>query len=171
MEHGNTALHGACWGGHDKVVDLLIKNGVDLNVANVDGDTGLHHVCWRGHDKIVELLIKHGADLNVTNKEHRRPADVGVVAGLGRDIQFLLETATRKQAEYRELVSSVGSEEGTTVKLFLCGDGQVGKTSLRAILKKTGFIVSVIWNMRRKFRRKDVYNPTPGVHVSGKIVR
>ncbi|XP_078699884.1 death-associated protein kinase 1-like [Branchiostoma floridae x Branchiostoma belcheri] len=81
-----------------------------------------------------------------------------------------LQTETRKQAEYGELVSSLGSEEETTVKLFLSGDGQVGKTSLRAILKKTDFFVAVLWNMRQKFM-KDVFNPTPGVHVSRKHVK
>eukprot|EP00058_Branchiostoma_floridae_P018574 XP_002604063.1 hypothetical protein BRAFLDRAFT_71647 [Branchiostoma floridae] len=96
----------------------------------------------------------------------------GLEAGLDvntRDTETWTET--RKQAEYSELVSSVGSEEGTTVKLFLCGDGQVGKTSLRVILKKTGLIVGALWKIRRKFRRQDVFNPTPGVHVSSKTVR
>ncbi|CAH1241011.1 DAPK1 [Branchiostoma lanceolatum] len=167
-KYGYTALLIACERGHGKIAELLIKNGADLNVTNDDGDTGLHEACRWGHDKVVELLIKNRADLNVTNKEHKRPIDVA--GRLNRDTQLLLETETRKQAEYSELVSSVGSEEGTTVKLFLCGDGQVGKTSLRAILKKTGFIVGAFWNIRRKFRRQDVFNPTPGVHVSSKAV-
>ncbi|XP_035664097.1 death-associated protein kinase dapk-1-like [Branchiostoma floridae] len=154
--YGFTGLHVACREGHDKVVELLIKNGAGLNVTNKDGNTCLHLACKRGHDKVVELLIKNRADLNVTNKINKRPVDVA--AGLGSDTQLLLETETRKQAEYSELVSSVGSEEGTTVKLFLCGDGQ------------TGFIVGALWNIRRKFRRQDVFNPTPGVHVSIEVV-
>eukprot|EP00058_Branchiostoma_floridae_P018581 XP_002604070.1 hypothetical protein BRAFLDRAFT_71640 [Branchiostoma floridae] len=101
-------------------------------------------------------------------QNNKRPVDV--TAGLGKDTQLLLETETRKQAEYSELVSSVGSEEGTTVKLFLCGDGQVGKTSLRKILKKTGVIVVAFWNIKRRVRQQDVFNPTPGVHVSSKTV-
>ncbi|XP_035664093.1 death-associated protein kinase 1-like [Branchiostoma floridae] len=167
-KYGDTGLHKACREGHDKVVELLIENGVDLTVTNKNGDTGLHKACERAHDKVVELLIKNRADLNVTNKNNKRPVDV--TAGLGKDTQLLLETETRKQAEYSELVSSVGSEEGTTVKLFLCGDGQVGKTSLRKILKKTGVIVVAFWNIKRRVRQQDVFNPTPGVHVSSKTV-
>eukprot|EP00058_Branchiostoma_floridae_P018579 XP_002604068.1 hypothetical protein BRAFLDRAFT_71642 [Branchiostoma floridae] len=116
----------------------------------------------------VRRWLEEGLDVNTKDYINKRPVDVA--AGLGSDTQLLLETETRKQAEYSELVSSVGSEEGTTVKLFLCGDGQVGKTSLRAILKKTGFIVGALWNIRRKFRRQDVFNPTPGVHVSIEVV-
>ncbi|XP_035664099.1 uncharacterized protein LOC118407689 [Branchiostoma floridae] len=154
---GDTGLHEACRWGRYKVVELLIKNRADLNVANKEGNTGLHYACEGGHAKVVKLLTKNRANLNVANKNNKRPVDVGW--GVGRDTQLLLETETRKQAEYSELVSSVGSEEGTTVKLFLCGDGQ------------TGFIVESLWNMRRQFRRRYVFNPTPGVHVTSKTVR
>ncbi|XP_019616149.1 PREDICTED: ankyrin repeat domain-containing protein 2-like [Branchiostoma belcheri] len=65
---GDTGLHVACREGHVKVVELLIKNQADLNVANKDGDTGLHVACREGHVKVVELLIKNQADLNVANK-------------------------------------------------------------------------------------------------------
>ncbi|CAH1241010.1 ANK2 [Branchiostoma lanceolatum] len=165
LNAGITALHKACMIGHDKIVEMLLKNGADVNA----GDTALHNACIYKHNKVVELLIKNRADLLVTNKEHKRPTDVA--ERLNKDTELLLKTETRKQEEYSELVSSVGSERGTTVKLFLCGDGQVGKTSLRAILNKTGFIVGAFWNLKRRFRRQDVFNPTPGVHVSSKTVR
>ncbi|KAI8498544.1 hypothetical protein Bbelb_237460 [Branchiostoma belcheri] len=125
---GDTLLHVACREGHDEVVELLIKNQADLNT----GATALHIACSLGHDKVVELLIRNRADLLITNKDDKRPVDV-VTTRLDRSTRLLVETETRKQAEYGELVSSLGSEEETTVKLFLSGDGQVGKTSLRAI--------------------------------------
>ncbi|XP_078587226.1 uncharacterized protein LOC144868635 [Branchiostoma floridae x Branchiostoma japonicum] len=166
-QHGDTALHAACAGGQDKVVELLIKNGADLNVTNQHGDTPLHVACRGGRGKVVELLIRIGVDFLVTNLEDKRPIDLA--ATLDRSTRSLIETETRKQAEYSELVSSVGSEEGT-VKLFICGDGQVGKTSLQSILTKT-ILGGVIWNIRTKFRGQDIFNPTPGVHVSSKTVR
>ncbi|XP_019616276.1 PREDICTED: death-associated protein kinase 1-like [Branchiostoma belcheri] len=98
----------------------------------------------------------------VTSSSMARPLD--------RSTILLVETETRKQAEYGEMVSSLGSEEETTVKLILSGDGQVGKTSLGAILKKTGFFLAVLWNIRTKVRKED-FNPTPGVHVSSKYVK
>ncbi|XP_019647802.1 PREDICTED: death-associated protein kinase dapk-1-like [Branchiostoma belcheri] len=165
---GVTLLHVACSGGHDEVVELLIKNQADLNVTNKNGDTGLHVACRWGHDKVVELLIRNRADLLITNKDDKRPVDV--TRRLDRSTRLLVETETRKQAEYGELVSSLGSEEETTVKLFLSGDGQVGKTSLRAILEKTGFFLAVLWNIRMMFRKEE-FNPTPGVHVSRKDVK
>ncbi|KAI8498541.1 hypothetical protein Bbelb_237430 [Branchiostoma belcheri] len=165
---GDTGLHVACSGGDVKVMELLIKNKADLNVTNKKGDTALHVACTEGHDKVVELLIRNRADLLITNKDDKRPVDSAT--RLDRSTRLLIETETRKQAEYGELVSSQGSEEETTVKLFLSGDGQVGKTSLRAILEKTGFFPAVLWNIRMMFR-KDEFNPTAGVHVSRKHVK
>ncbi|XP_035667626.1 death-associated protein kinase 1-like [Branchiostoma floridae] len=168
----NTALHKACRRGHEKVVELLIKSGACLNVINVIGDTGLHDACRGGHDKVVELLIKNRADLRVIIKDCKSPNLTEYVAGLGKGTQLLLKTETRKHAEYNELIYSTGSKKGTTVKLFLCGDGQVGKTSLEAILEKTGFLERIVWNVRSwyKMHTGDVFNPTPGVNVSRKDV-
>eukprot|EP00058_Branchiostoma_floridae_P015145 XP_002600633.1 hypothetical protein BRAFLDRAFT_95147 [Branchiostoma floridae] len=88
----------------------------------------------------------------------------------GMDVKMTFTTETRKQAEYSELVSSLGSEEESTVKLFLCGNGQVGKTSLKTILVKPGFFEGIVWNIWSWFRKDSVFNPTPGVNVSGKDV-
>eukprot|EP00058_Branchiostoma_floridae_P024069 XP_002609559.1 hypothetical protein BRAFLDRAFT_101917 [Branchiostoma floridae] len=139
-----------------------------------------------GDVETVRRGLEEGMDINMTSVDGRRPVDCSF--GLDRSTRLLIEifdheiksydstvsqTETRKQAEYSELqlVTSLGSVEETTVKLFLCGDGQVGKTSLRAILKKTGIITAVLWNIRSKFRKEDAFNPTPGVHVSRKNVR
>eukprot|EP00058_Branchiostoma_floridae_P018583 XP_002604072.1 hypothetical protein BRAFLDRAFT_71638 [Branchiostoma floridae] len=135
-----------------------LEEGLDVNTRDYASTTE------RRGEALSRLILR-------TTSHHKNKRPVDVAAGLGRDTQLLLETETRRQVEYSELVSSVGSEEGTTVKLFLCGDGQVGKTSLRVILKKTGLIVGALWKIRRKFRRQDVFNPTPGVHVSSKTVR
>ncbi|XP_019647742.1 PREDICTED: death-associated protein kinase 1-like [Branchiostoma belcheri] len=165
---GDTGLHVACRRGNVKLVQLLIKNQADPNVTNKTGDTGLHVACRERHGKVVELLIRNRADLLITNKDNKRPVDDAT--RLLESTRLLVETETRKQAEYGELVSSLGSEEETTVKLFLSGDGQVGKTSLRAILEKTGFFPAVLWNIRMMFRKEE-FNPTPGVHVSRKHVK
>eukprot|EP00058_Branchiostoma_floridae_P018593 XP_002604082.1 hypothetical protein BRAFLDRAFT_71628 [Branchiostoma floridae] len=123
-----------------------------------------------GDEKNVRRGLEKEVDVSTEDHDHKRPID-NIAAGLGKDTKLLLETETRKQAEYSELVSSVGSEEGTTVKLFLCGDGQVGKTSLAAILPKTGFLECTFRNMKRRFRKLSVFSPTPGVAVAVRNVR
>jgi len=45
--------------GNRGIVDLLIANGADVNIADTDGRVPLW---WaRRHKEIVELLRKHGA--------------------------------------------------------------------------------------------------------------
>eukprot|EP00058_Branchiostoma_floridae_P018571 XP_002604060.1 hypothetical protein BRAFLDRAFT_71650 [Branchiostoma floridae] len=129
------------------LLNLLISNtcpyqgGNRYRQANMD-DSDFLCAAAKGDVEKVRRGLEEGLDVNTKDYNNKRPVDVA--AGLGRDTQLLLETETRKQAEYSELVSSVGSEEGTTVKLFLCGDGQVGKTSLRVILKKINGWLSFI---------------------------
>lgn len=51
-------------------IELLIKNGADIN-ANVDGKTPLWTHCANTIDmKLVNILLKHGANINqaVLNK-------------------------------------------------------------------------------------------------------
>ena len=55
---------------HIRVIELLLKNGADANVANpVDGNTALHFALnLGGHPELVKILIElGGADPNIKN--------------------------------------------------------------------------------------------------------
>lgn len=71
-EYGDTALHQACSGCYDEVVELLLKHGVNPNIQRKNGDTALFaHIMFglprNADSKITELLLKHGADPNIKN--------------------------------------------------------------------------------------------------------
>ncbi|EDQ84699.1 uncharacterized protein MONBRDRAFT_12605 [Monosiga brevicollis MX1] len=63
---GDAPLHDACSNGHDKVVEMLLKHGVDANANNDLGHTPLHYACMYGQVKVVKMLLKHGADAKAT---------------------------------------------------------------------------------------------------------
>lgn len=44
-----------------QIIDLLIKNGADINHLNSNNITPLKHHHYRSHDTITQLLIKTGA--------------------------------------------------------------------------------------------------------------
>ncbi len=53
--------------GNTKIVEALIKAGVDVNAVNNDGLTALWVAARNGHTETVEALIRAGADVNAVN--------------------------------------------------------------------------------------------------------
>ncbi|GBL81153.1 Serine/threonine-protein phosphatase 6 regulatory ankyrin repeat subunit B [Araneus ventricosus] len=54
-------------------VESHIKNGIAVNVKNVDNITPLHYACWKGYENIVEILLKNKADPNILGKGNCTP--------------------------------------------------------------------------------------------------
>ena len=64
-EKGKTALDWASKYGYKQMVDVLIKNGADLNAQDNEGVTPLMTAAsWRYVDIVYELIV-HGADINI----------------------------------------------------------------------------------------------------------
>lgn len=64
---GWTPLMLATFFGFDKVVNLLLDAGADVNLKNNYGETALIHASFRGQDDVARILIAHGADLSPKN--------------------------------------------------------------------------------------------------------
>ena len=71
---GDTPLILASRQGDSDIINLLIKNGADINMSNKYGSTPLHNVCSHKYDyDIINLLIKNGAGVNVVDKNGSTP--------------------------------------------------------------------------------------------------
>jgi len=57
----NTPLHIASECGHDIFVDILLKNGANVNTTNDNNETPLYGASFQGHDSIVSMLLENGA--------------------------------------------------------------------------------------------------------------
>jgi ankyrin repeat protein len=90
--HGNTALHNACWyGGYQReekidenitnALELLITTGIDINIRNKHGFTPLHKAS--GGDGACQTkiytLLKHGADLDSVTNEGFTPLMLALI--------------------------------------------------------------------------------------------
>jgi ankyrin repeat protein len=64
---GNTALLYACRGGHADIVELLFRNGADVQVKNKQGMDCLDFAEVRGHEKVAGIL--RGAKLLLSIRE------------------------------------------------------------------------------------------------------
>ncbi|KAH9525043.1 hypothetical protein Btru_000176 [Bulinus truncatus] len=68
-EHGNTALHEACWNGFSKTAELLVQYNCDVCMTNKYGDTALHTASRYGHAGVARILISAKCKLSEQNKD------------------------------------------------------------------------------------------------------
>jgi hypothetical protein len=71
-----TALQDAIFYGNLGIAELLIVNGTDVNVQNIDGETALHIAAERGYTDIIKILIKAGALSNIRDEDGDTPSDL-----------------------------------------------------------------------------------------------
>ena len=72
---GRTALFFAAANGHADVVDLLLSEDADPNMANEQGGTALHWACVNGHGGVVAKLLEAGAKATLVNAGGRTALD------------------------------------------------------------------------------------------------
>lgn len=88
-------MHKAAAGGFPVIVDLLIRNGADVNLKDDSGETAIFSAAERGERRIVQFLVE--AKAKITDKD-----------GKGRS---LLELAVfRKDKAMAQLLISLGAE-------------------------------------------------------------
>ena len=69
----DTQLCVASLNGHTEIVNVLIREGADVNKAHKDGCTPLYVASENGHTEIVNVLIKEGADVNKAHNDGWTP--------------------------------------------------------------------------------------------------
>jgi hypothetical protein len=63
----DTSTYPVMWAslnGHDKIVQMLLEQGADVNAQGGEYGSALLAVCSRGYEKVVLVLLEQGADVN-----------------------------------------------------------------------------------------------------------
>jgi len=60
LSNGTTALFWAAFAGHAKMVELLLRFGANVDLANHRGDSPLHAACYARKDAVVKVLLEKG---------------------------------------------------------------------------------------------------------------
>ena len=101
MLHGRssvTALHIASRKGHLNVIDLLLKEGCDVNAQDRDGFTALHQTSRYGHLDVAKLLIANDCKLDLGAKskqaERQTPLHYAVRHGYHNIAELLVQSGS-----------------------------------------------------------------------------
>ena len=70
-----TPLAIACLFDHIEAVDLLIKNGANIEIKDENGRTPLFRAALRGNTEIVKLLLSYGANKDIKDKRGKMIKD------------------------------------------------------------------------------------------------
>ncbi|XP_061186869.1 ankyrin-1-like [Saccostrea echinata] len=87
-----TPLHAAVKRSHEKIVYLLIRRDVDVNVKDPDGKTPLHYAKTLS---IVKELVKKGAIVNAVDNTNRTPLFEASIIGITK---YLCESGANVRA-------------------------------------------------------------------------
>ncbi|KAK3707030.1 hypothetical protein LTR37_012362 [Vermiconidia calcicola] len=112
---GRTPLHYAAGSGHQRMLQLLIERGADVDIGDEHGVTALHlasdgtspesystPLLWAASEnriEIVKILLEAGADIEAGNAWHRTPLHVAVRRNRSETVEFLIAKGANIEAE------------------------------------------------------------------------
>jgi len=88
---GKTVLHFAVVNGQDKVFQILLESGANVNAEDKNGKTVLHFAVVKGQDKFVQLLLERGADVQSQDKNGKTVLHFAVEIGCSVIIEHVLK--------------------------------------------------------------------------------
>ncbi|XP_042020513.1 inversin-B-like isoform X3 [Salvia splendens] len=84
-----TPISEAVKGGHNKIVEFLIKQGADDGIPNTVGSTPLHYALLKDNSELVELLVAEGALLDADSVDGT-PLQIAASRGNLKAVKSLL---------------------------------------------------------------------------------
>ncbi|KAF5300066.1 hypothetical protein FQA39_LY11258 [Lamprigera yunnana] len=120
----DTALTLACAGGHEELVELLIKRGADIEHRDKKGFTPLILAATAGHEKIVEILLNNGADIEAQSERTKdTPLSLACSGGRYEVVELLLNRGANKEhrnvSDYTPLSLAASGGYVNIIKLLL----------------------------------------------------
>jgi ankyrin repeat protein len=146
---GNQLIHWAALNGNQKLVNLLIAKGADVNANNYHGDTPIVWAARNGRKDVVELLLTKGANVNVKYNEGSTPLQMAIS----------LEEIERYNDDYKQTIKLLIAK-GSDINVKALLDN--GRTPLHlAALANWPDVAEMLIAKGAKINFKNVYGRTP----------
>ncbi|XP_035012733.1 protein phosphatase 1 regulatory subunit 12A isoform X6 [Hippoglossus stenolepis] len=81
----------ACSAGDQEEVAALLRQGADINHANIDGLTALHQACIDENAEMVQFLVESGSEVNRGDNEGWTPLHAAASCGFIQITKYLIE--------------------------------------------------------------------------------
>ncbi|XP_054632542.1 protein phosphatase 1 regulatory subunit 12A isoform X2 [Dunckerocampus dactyliophorus] len=81
----------ACSAGDREEVAALLRQGADINHANIDGLTALHQACIDENAEMVQFLVESGSNVNMGDNEGWNPLHAAASCGFIQIAKYLIE--------------------------------------------------------------------------------
>ena len=91
-------------------IEVLVKNGIDINMKDKSGQTLLHHLTVARKSDLIEPAIKQGADVNIADKKGLKPLEVAFHVKLGEAASVFLEHM--ESSDFRNKTLQAALEHG-----------------------------------------------------------
>ena len=96
--------------GDGETITSLLKQGMDVNVQNLEGETALHVACKMCEMKVVKLLVKNGARINTKSHCGHTPLHSALhsadLNGFFGGVKLLIENGANVNAKVAETENS-----------------------------------------------------------------
>jgi len=103
---GWTPLTCAAYYGNFNAIEILIKQGADVNQIDENGRYPLHNAASKGYVDIIEVLIKHGAKVNQEDKKNKNsPLHLAVKHGNLLAVETLIKHEANVNQIKKDLLS------------------------------------------------------------------
>jgi ankyrin repeat protein len=97
--HFGNALQAASVGGHEKVIQMLLNVGAEVNAQGGHFGNALQAASEGGHEKVVQMLLDVGADVNAQGGQYGNALQAASGSGHEKVVQMLLDVGAEVNAQ------------------------------------------------------------------------